>query len=122
MAFRDGVGVFTARVRNTGRVVFTILKTETQAAVTVGNPRSGSPGQPVQSGRLRASFIPEDVNERTWQTTTNLPYARAIEDGVGPHGPLTLRSPVGGFHSIKLLRLNWSNVVAYAVAQAKGGG
>lgn len=123
--FANRVGAFVARVETKNRAVFVDITTEVQRAVTVGSELTGSPGQPVRTGALRASYIPEFLDTHRWQTTTNLAYARGIEDGVGPHGPITLRSAVGGFHSIKLLRVGFPNIVAHVVAQhaqSKGGG
>lgn len=66
-----------------------------------GSAVTGAPGQPVDTGALKASWqlVFEGADHAT--IGTNLVYALPIEDGVGPHGDLRLRSTVGGFHSVK---------------------
>lgn len=46
---------------------------------------------------------------------TKLEYAPAIEDGIGPHGPMSLRSAVGGFHSVKITVAGAQRIVDEAV-------
>jgi hypothetical protein len=93
------------------RAIFVDAATEVQRSVTVGSEITGAPGQPVASGALRDSWIPEFLDANTWRTSTNLPYALPIEEGVGRFGPLTLRSAVGGFHSVALTIANFDRIV-----------
>jgi hypothetical protein len=80
-------------------------------SVIDGSPVTGAPGQPKQTGTLRLSWQPAWMGPLIWEFTTKLEYAKPIEDGVGPYGPLTLRSEVGGFHSVKLTRAGWPRIV-----------
>lgn len=70
-------------------------------SIVNGSSVTGAPGQPVDTGNLKASWQLESVSPESARITTNVAYARVIEDGVGRHGPLTLRSTVGGFHSVE---------------------
>lgn len=73
-------------------------------SVVDGSSVTGAPGQPVDTGNLRASWqltFPSPLLARLVSSAT---YAEAIENGVGPHGPMILRSEVGGFHSVKMTR------------------
>lgn len=99
--------------------VFVGVVAELTRSIVEGSEITGAPGQPVgqygyvkRDGRLVA-YNPGQVGgtlKSSWQTVfesptravigTKLIYAQAIEDGVGPHGSLTLRSTVGGFHSV----------------------
>jgi hypothetical protein len=118
MSARSDMEGIVLRIAAKNRAVFVLVATIVQLELTMGGPITGAPGQPVDTGALRASYIAAFLDERTWQTSTNLPYARGIEDGVGPHGALTLRSNVGGFHSIKLIRVGFPAIVSYAMREA----
>ena len=95
-----------------------------------GSELTGSPGQPIVTGALYASWIPEFTSDSTWEISTNLAYARPIEDGANDraffdpsrqNGSITNRrerSPVGGYHSVKLTEASWDRIVVEAVAQA----
>jgi hypothetical protein len=120
-AFSDQVRGFTMKVLGQSNEVFVGSTVEAQRAIVEGSEITGSPGQPVDTGALKGSWIPEFVDANTWEMTTNLEYAPPIEDGVGRFGPLTLRSQVGGFHSVKLLVANWDRVVAFVARQVVGG-
>lgn len=80
------------------------------------DPITGAPGQPVDTGFLRNSWILA-VRPGEAEISTNAAYAPAIEDGVGPYGPLTLRSSVGGFHSVKLTIAGASAIQAAVVKE-----
>lgn len=89
--------------------VFTVHK-----SITVGSPLTGAPGQPVDTGRLRNSWMITVLSPREVRILTSMKYARSIEDGLSyAHGgkPITLRSQVGGFHSLKLTVASWNRIV-----------
>jgi hypothetical protein len=106
-----GLKEFAEKVQRRQRDIFVKCAQEVQRSVQEGSEITSAPGQPVQFGNLKGSWIPEFTGRWTWQTMTNAEYARGIEDGMGPNGPLTLRSPVGGFHSVKLTRNGWEKIV-----------
>lgn len=86
-------------------------------SITVGSPITGAPGQPVQTGRLRNSWQIEILSKEEVHVLTSMKYARSIEDGLSyAHGgkPITLRSQVGGFHSLKLTVAAWPRIVEEA--------
>jgi len=78
---------------------------------------TGSPGQPVDTGNLRNSWQLTHPAALLARLSTNVEYAPAIEDGVGPYGPMTLQSEVGGFHSVKLTRAGFQKLVDAAVRE-----
>jgi hypothetical protein len=96
---------------------FHIATDEVQRSVVYGSERTGAPGQPVDTGLLRASWIAEFLSPSRWQLTTNTEYAPVIESNLRG---ATLKSKVGGFHSVKLTRAGWSRIVAFAAAEARG--
>ncbi len=114
---KDIAGGFTARLSAKNKRIFVGVAAEIQRSVQSGSEITGAKGQPVDKNVLRPSFIPEFIDDVTWQTSTNLPYARPIEDGVGPYGALTLRSKVGGFHSVKLTKAGYGRIVAHVVSE-----
>lgn len=103
------------------RDIFVGVTEEVQRSVVNGSEITGAAGQPVQTGALKASYIPEFLGRDSWRLTTNTVYARPIEEGVGQYGPLILRSAVGGFHSIALTVAGFSRIVAVVVRRVKGG-
>lgn len=91
----------TARASVESRFVDVAI--EFHRAIQSGSELTGSPGQPVDTGRLRASWLLEFLSALRALVSTNVPYARAVEDGVGPHGPVKYgKSGIGGSHSAKL--------------------
>lgn len=82
---------------------------------------AGSPGQPVQTGTLRNSWQTTIVSPTEVLISSNLAYAPVIEDGVGRHGkPLTLRSHVGGFHSVAHTLTNIDRLVDQVTREVAG--
>jgi len=111
MSFTGDLQAFQRLFEQRERDNFVDCATEVQRSMTEGSEITGAPGQPVDEGFLIGSWIPEFLSDRVWQTTTNAEYAPGIEDGVGPHGAITLRSAVGGFHSRKLTIAGWFRIV-----------
>jgi phage gpG-like protein len=96
----DAVRVMLAQIHQTTAAIFEDVGMEAQRSIVEGSELTGAPGQPVDTGNLKTSWT-RSYDSPTRQTIgTNVVYAPFIEDGVGPHGPLTLRSTLGGFHSI----------------------
>jgi len=107
----DGLDAWAKEIE--GRIVDVVTEggIEVQRSVVEGSEITSAPGQPVDTGNLKGSFIPERVSDLVWETTTNVEYAEAIENGVGAFGALMLRSQVGGFHSIALTRGGWTRIM-----------
>lgn len=132
MGFTDDVELFVEKLQTRERDVLVNVTTAVRDSITEGSPVTGSPGQPVDLGALKASW--QTIIEEEWihAVITNLEYAPAIENGqqepyttkkgtpVTP-GPMTLRSAVGGFHSVKLTRAGFQKLVDNELARAGGG-
>lgn len=84
-----------------------------------GSALTGAPGQPVQTGFLKGSWQLTFPTKSRAVIGTNAEYAEAIEDGTGKFGPLTLRSPVGGFHSAKMTVANIDRIVDAEIAKVR---
>lgn len=102
MSFKDEVRDFARSVETDSQALFVNVATATHASIQLGSSITGAPGQPVDTGALRASWQLEFETKDAALISTDKIYAPPIEDGIGPHGPLTLRSRVGGFRSVAL--------------------
>ena len=111
MSFADDTRVFAEKMDVRLRGVFVGSVLGVNDSVVHGSPTTGAPGQPVDTGALRASWQVTFPTDLVGEIATNVEYAPAVEDGVGPHGPMTLKSQVGGFHSVKLTRAAFDRVV-----------
>lgn len=98
--------------------VFPDVVMETKRSIVEGSEITGASGQPVDTGNLRASWHDDRVAQLIAEITTNVVYAEPIEEGIGPHGALTLRSEVGGFHSVKQTVAGFHRIVDVCVARA----
>ena len=94
---------------------------EALKSIQSGSPITGAPGQPVQSGKLLASFKLERPSRDKAVIGTSSPYAVKIEHGVGKFGPATLRSSRGGFHSVKLTAAGMGRVLAAVMRRVRDG-
>lgn len=118
-SFSDQVRDFTRQYEERMQDFHLVRAIETQRSVQEGSEITGAPGQPVDENNLRPSWILEHLAALRSQTSTGVEYARPIEDGVGPHGPLTLRSQVGGFHSVALTIAGNQKIVDHAMRETK---
>lgn len=112
-------GVTTARKTQNA---FVFATEEVLRSVTDGSELTGSPGQPVQTANLYGSYITgaRFLSRGLWEVTTNVDYAIYIEHGGNDIGPFTLRSEVGGWHSLKLTEASWDRIAAFAALKASG--
>lgn len=101
----------TAHVATVLRQHFVGVVLEAHRSIKEGSELTGASGQPVQTGALRNSWVFEFPTQDSARISTNIEYAQPIEDGVGRFGPLTLRSAVGGFHSIAMTVANIDRIV-----------
>lgn len=111
MGFADDIQAFSAKVAQRHKDVFVGSATAVKKSITDGSEITAAPGQPVRDGILKGSWqltYPEDM---VGLIATGVEYAEPIEEGMGPHGSLTLRSEVGGFHSVALTRAGWPALV-----------
>jgi hypothetical protein len=119
MGFSDDVKRWTQKAEAQQRQVFVGTVLAVHESIVQGSPITGAPGQPVDTGALKSSWQ-ADVQGDVGVVATNVVYAPVIEDGVGPHGPLTLRSEVGGFHSVALTRAGFERLVEDQVQKLAG--
>lgn len=122
MSFGDDLRLFGEKVEKRLNAVFVGSVDAVHGSVVEGSSVTGAPGQPVDTEYLKGSWQETFPEPLVGQTATNAEYAESIEHGqqapyttaagtqVTP-GPMTLRSSVGGFHSVKLTRAGWQDIV-----------
>jgi hypothetical protein len=115
--FRNQLLGFSVKIQRMERDVFVGVTEEVHKSIVEGSPITGAAGQPVDTGALRASWTPAFLDANTWQDTTHLIYAPVIEDNLRG---ATLRSSVGGFHSVRYTRVGFSRIVDYVVQKVRG--
>jgi hypothetical protein len=123
MTFKDQTQAFSVKTFRMAKDVFVGCTEVVHESITTGHVVTAAPGQPVQSGALLNSWTPQFIDANTWQDTTHLSYAPSIEDLVSyAHGgtPITIRSAVGGGHSVKMTRVAWSRIVEYVTQRVRG--
>lgn len=98
--FDEELAAFSTLVDVRGAALFVNVCSAAKGSITDGSPLTGAPGQPVQTGALKASWQLEFESPTRALISTDKEYAEIIEDGIGPHGPITIRSAVGGTHSV----------------------
>jgi hypothetical protein len=115
--FSDDLTKFSVKTGRLTQDVFVGCTEEVHRSIVEGSEITGAPGQPVDTGALRASWTPEFIDKDTWQDTTHLIYAPIIEDN---ERGATLRSAVGGFYSVRMTRVAWPRIVDYVTQKVKG--
>lgn len=116
--FANQLNLFAAKAKRNTQAAFGIAVSIAYHSIVEGSALTGAPGQPVDTGALKASWLIAFNGRWNASISSDLPYAHIIEAGIGAYGPLTLRSKVGGFHSLALTRHAWPRVVATAARQA----
>jgi hypothetical protein len=118
--FRRALARHTEKVNRREGVMFRNTVEHVERSIKFGSETTGAPGQPVRSGNLLKSFF-RSGSLRSRNVTiaadlTKAPYAPLIENNPND---MQLRSEVGGFHSIKITKINFRWIVRYELAVAK---
>jgi hypothetical protein len=121
MAFRDGISRYADEMEARKLATHDITVELAKQSWQFGSPTTGSPGVIVDLGNLRNSIMREDESPTRSVVATNTVYAGPIEDGIGPNGPITQRSAVGGFHALALTVSSFDRLVDTAAKAAAGG-
>lgn len=122
MSFASDMKGFSIKIEKmTPAIMVGVTNRIHQSIVGTGSadPLTGAPGQPVDTGFLRNSWT-VSVTGGVGTVQTNAAYAVPIEHGVGPHGPMKVRSAVGGFHSVKMT-IAHASLIQAEVVRTLGG-
>lgn len=118
--FSGQLKAFADQAKLRHQAVFVGTVTEIERSIMDGSEITGAPGQPVQTGNLRGSFAPPIFETPTLaRVATNVVYAPEIEEGARNGNPLTLRSEVGGFHSVALTIAGFPAIVEHEAERFK---
>lgn len=138
MTFASDLAAFVAKLKARNQLVFVNTASAVKTSITEGSPTTGAPGQPVDTGTLKASWQLTWPSTTMAQISTNIAYARVIEDnsrssydpkGVQPDkkkepaGGTNRKGPstVGGHHSVRYTVAGFERLVAVEVRRAGGG-
>lgn len=114
MSFADDLSKFSAKVERMTQQLLPAVAAHAMESIQVGDVLTGAPGQPVDTGNLRASWQVAFPSLGVAEITTNTAYAPANEYGVREDGrPYTQKSPVGGRHSVALTIAGMQRIVDY---------
>jgi len=114
--FKEQMDAVVAKARAREQSIYNACVRHVKRSIVYGSPVTGAPGQPVDTGDLRKSYRIRRIGKRERTVSSPLIYAPIIEDN---RRGATLRSKVGGFHSIKLTRLGWARIVSHETARVK---
>ena len=117
MSFESDVAGFMEKTRRKQQAVFVNTAAAVKGSIVDGSAVTGAPGQPVDTGALKASWILEFDSATEAHVSTNIEYAPILEDNVRG---ATLRSAVGGFHSVKMTVAGFERIVDAEVRKVAG--
>jgi hypothetical protein len=111
MSFGTDLHGFKVALERTTQEVFVAAVLEVQRSVVHGSEITGAPGQPIDTGHLRASWQTTFDSPTSALISTNVEYAQAVEDNVQGH-----RFRNHGPHSVHLTEIGFPKI-ATAVAR-----
>ena len=114
MSFESDLAAFAAKTEAKRRAVFVNTVSAVQDSVVNGSAVTGAPGQPVDTGTLKDSWRLDFDGADSALISTKVEYAPVIEDNLRG---ASLRSQVGGFHSVKLTVAGFERLVDAEVAK-----
>jgi len=115
MTFDADLDRFAALLKAREKAVFVNTVATVKDSIQNGSAITGAPGQPVDTGNLRASWEASFESAQVATIATNVEYAPVIEDNLRGvtfhnHGP----------HSVKLTVAGFQKIVASEVVKAGG--
>jgi hypothetical protein len=136
MGFRDDIRAFTVEVGDLDKAIFVETAVLAHESIVEGSSITGAPGQPVDTGALKASWH-LDFEESQANITTPLGYAPVIEDDLrssfdrSGDEPVRPKSPgggtrhhkstVGGHQSVTLTLAGIDRLIDEAGRRVQGG-
>jgi hypothetical protein len=126
MSLSDDIKIFALQVEAWDKDVFDKVGQIALDSIVTGSPITGAPGQPVDTGVLKASWDRhyEDANTQLISSGGSddkaAKYNMQNETGIAlpGGGPYIQKSAVGGRHSVALTVAGFDKIVAAAVSGA----
>lgn len=123
-AFGESLRLFAEKMDGRVHDVFIQSASDVHESIKEGSQVTGAPGQPVDTGFLKGSWILEFESDTVAVISTNVSYAPVIEEGVrDAYDPEGVDRPprselgggtnrkgpsvVGGHHSVAMTRNGW---------------
>lgn len=121
MSFPDDLKRWTREIEQTTNTIFVNTCAAALDSIQNGSAVTGSPGQPVDTGALRASWQLEFESPTSALISTNSEYAYPNEYGVTEDGrPYVQKSPVGGRFSVALTGQGLDRIIADEARKVTG--
>lgn len=129
MSFADDLKRFSTKTQGKSNALFINVASGVKESIVNGSAVTGAPGQPVDTGNLRDSWQLTFESKQSALVSTNIAYAPVIEDNLrssfNPRGEQPEREPgrksiksiVGGFHSVKLTVGAFDRIVESKLAE-----
>ena len=117
MSFQSDMNRHLSKADKRLRAIHANVVFKVRDSIVFGSALTGAPGQPVDTGNLRASWQLTNPEPLVSNISTNVVYAPFIEDGIGRGGAMILHSKVGGFHSVRVTRAGFRKIVDVAVKE-----
>jgi len=115
MSFESDINRFVDKVKKRQEAIHREAANEIHRSIVKGSEVTGSPGQPVDTGYLKGSWQIRFIEPLLAAIITFVKYAPNIEENIGRGGkPMTLKSEVGGFHSVELTRAGFGKILNLA--------
>lgn len=115
--FEQQMRTIARRVVDRYDALFDAVDAHVGRSIMFGSPVTAAPGQPVKSGALLMSWKRNNAGRYQVSWSSDSKYAHIIEDN---RRGATLRSKVGGFHSVKLTRVGFQRIVEYELKAVTG--
>ncbi len=113
--FGSQIGAWVLKTERVTQAVFVNVASRVKSSITDGDPLTGAPGSPVDTGALKASWQLTFESPTLALVSTNIEYAPIIEDNVRG-----ANFRVGGPHGVKLTALGFDRIVEDEARKATG--
>jgi len=117
--FTDQLAAFQRKMDRRLNDVFVGTAVAVKGSVVDGSAITAAPGQPVQTDALKLSWQLDFETPTRALVSTKIVYAPVIEHNLRG---ATLRSAVGGFHSVAYTIAGFERLVESEVAKVTAGG
>lgn len=123
MSFDADIKRFALKLERIGDGLLPAVAATAHDSIVNGSPLTGAPGQPVDTGNLKASWQLAFPTPGVAEITTKSVYAIPNETGITDDGrPYLLRSPVGGRQSVALTFIGMPRIVEHEARRLAGEG
>lgn len=122
MSFADDIKRFNVKVEQLVDQAFVNVASAAHESIVNGSPVTGAPGQPVDTGNLRASWHLEFPSKESAVISTNVEYAPYVEAGVAGKGGRPAHYQNHGPHSVAHTIARIQPLVDHEVRKLKGAG